>query len=140
MKKPFCKLLSKKNNIRPFDDVNTLEFFSQKNDCSLFLVGSHSKKRPQNLIMGRLFNYQLLDMVEFGVLDYKSTDSFKSLKVGFWVTHLEIEPSWPEAYVPLPERFMAIFGEAHLSEESSSGFLPRSGSGINKSCRSQSRH
>lgn len=80
MKKPFCRLLSKKNNIRPFDDVNSLEFLSQKNDCSLFLVGSHSKKRPQNLIMGRLFNYQLLDMVEFGVLDYKSIDSIKSLK------------------------------------------------------------
>ena len=45
------------------------------------MVGSHSKQRPQNLIMGRFFNYQLLDMVEFGVLDYKSMESFKSLKV-----------------------------------------------------------
>lgn len=74
-------MLSKKNNIRPFDEVNSLEFLSQKNDCSLFMVGSHSKKRPQNLVMGRFFNYQLLDMIEFGVLDYKSIDSFKSMKV-----------------------------------------------------------
>ena len=75
-------MMSKKNNIRPFDEVNSLEFLSQKNDCSLFMVGSHSKKRPQNLVMGRFFNYQLLDMIEFGVLDYKSIDSFKSMKVG----------------------------------------------------------
>ena len=73
--------MTKKNDIRPFEDINSLEFFSKKNDCSLFMVGSHSKKRPQNLIMGRFFNYQLLDMVEFGVLDYKSMESFKSLKV-----------------------------------------------------------
>ena len=74
-------MLSKKNNIRPFDELNSLEFLSQKIDCSLFMVGSHSKKRPQNLVMGRFFNYQLLDMIEFGVLDYKSIDSFKSMKV-----------------------------------------------------------
>ena len=74
--------MTKKNVIRPFEDINSLEFLSQKNDCSLFMVGSHSKKRPHNLIMGRMFNYQLLDMIELGVLDYKSIESFKSRKVG----------------------------------------------------------
>lgn len=74
--------MTKKNEIRPFEDINSLEFLSQKNDCSLFMVGSHSKKRPHNLIMGRMFNYQLLDMIELGVLDYKSIESFKSMKVG----------------------------------------------------------
>ena len=73
--------MTKKNEIRPFEDINSLEFLSQKNDCSLFMVGSHSKKRPHNLIMGRIFNYQLLDMIELGVLDYKSIESFKSMKV-----------------------------------------------------------
>ena len=81
-------MMSKKNNIRPFDEVNSLEFLSQKNDCSLFMVGSHSKKRPQNLVMGRFFNYQLLDMIEFGVLDYKSIDSFKSMKVKYRNIHI----------------------------------------------------
>ncbi|KAM7457428.1 hypothetical protein BLSTO_01811 [Blastocystis sp. subtype 1] len=79
-KKPYGKLMTKKNEIRPFEDINSLEFLSQKNDCSLFMVGSHSKKRPHNLIMGRMFNYQLLDMIELGVLDYKSIESFKSMK------------------------------------------------------------
>lgn len=29
------------------------EFFSKKTDCSLFLFGSHNKKRPNNLIFGK---------------------------------------------------------------------------------------
>ena len=40
--------MTKKNEIRPFEDINSLEFLSQKNDCSLFMVGSHSKKRPHH--------------------------------------------------------------------------------------------
>jgi ribosome production factor 2 len=41
-------------------------------DCSLFVVGTHQKKRPHNLVMGRVFNGHVLDMFEFGVEGYKS--------------------------------------------------------------------
>lgn len=51
--KPNCKVLGRKNEITPFDDGNSLEFLTSKNDCSLFVVGSHSKKRTNNLIMVR---------------------------------------------------------------------------------------
>ena len=77
---PHSKLMTKKNELHPFDDQNSLEFLSKKNDCSLFALASDSKKRPNNIIMGRLFNYQLLDMVELGVTDYKSIESFKGMK------------------------------------------------------------
>lgn len=49
--KPNCKVLGRKNEITPFEDCNSLEFLATKNDCSLFIVGSHSKKRTNNLIM-----------------------------------------------------------------------------------------
>ncbi len=48
--KPYCKIFSRNNDILPFEDINSLEFLCQKNDCSLFLFGSHTKKRPNNLI------------------------------------------------------------------------------------------
>jgi ribosome production factor 2 len=44
---------------------------SVRQDCSLFIVGTHQKKRPDNLIIGRLFADHLLDMFEFGVSNYK---------------------------------------------------------------------
>ena len=63
-------MYKKKNIVRPFEDVSKIEFFSQKCDASLFAFGSHNKKRPDNLVIGRMFDHQLLDMVEFGVSNY----------------------------------------------------------------------
>jgi len=62
---------SKNVNCNPFIDPTTIEFFSLKADCSLFLYGSHSKKNPDNLIFGRLFEHHILDMVEFRLVDYR---------------------------------------------------------------------
>lgn len=59
-----------KNMLRPFEDPSSLEFFSSKNDTSLFIFGSHNKKRPHNLTFGRLFNYNMLDMFELGITDF----------------------------------------------------------------------
>ncbi|KAJ1679660.1 rRNA-binding ribosome biosynthesis protein rpf2 [Spiromyces aspiralis] len=67
---------SKKNQIHPFDDETTIEFFSRKNDASLFAVGLHSKKRPHNFIIGRTFDYQVLDMMELGIENLKSISEF----------------------------------------------------------------
>ncbi|KAJ2785269.1 rRNA-binding ribosome biosynthesis protein rpf2 [Coemansia javaensis] len=65
--KPHAINFTKKNQIHPFDDETGIEFFSRKNDSSLFAIGMHSKKRPHNLILGRTFDYHLLDMIELGV-------------------------------------------------------------------------
>jgi len=57
-----------------------LNFFSQKSDASLFVFGNHSKKRPHNLVIGRMFDYHLLDMIELGITNYKSAQSFSPEK------------------------------------------------------------
>ncbi|RKO91863.1 Brix domain-containing protein [Blyttiomyces helicus] len=80
LKKPNGIQFSKRNQVRPFEDPRSLEFFAQKNDASLFVVASHSKKRPHNLVLARSYDYQLLDMVELGVEDGVAMETFKSTK------------------------------------------------------------
>lgn len=78
MQAPNAKHLTKKNQIVPFETEGqtSLEFLTTKNDCALFAVASTNKKRPNNLTIGRTFDRQVLDMVEFGVLRYKSIHDY----------------------------------------------------------------
>jgi len=76
IQKPHAKALTRENPLRPFEDQTSLEFLARQNDCSLLAFGSHTKKRPHNFIIGRLFDFQVLDMFEFGI----DSDTFRSLK------------------------------------------------------------
>eukprot|EP00062_Callorhinchus_milii_P009323 gi/632952999/ref/XP_007892156.1/ PREDICTED: LOW QUALITY PROTEIN: ribosome production factor 2 homolog [Callorhinchus milii] len=80
LKKPNAVLYKKKNITRPFEDQTSLEFFSKKSDCSLFAFGSHNKKRPNNLIIGRMFDYHVLDMIELGIEKFVGLKDFKNSK------------------------------------------------------------
>lgn len=82
LKKPNCKHLSRNNDMTPFEDPNPLQILLDKLDCHMFFFGSHSKKRPDNLIVGRTFDNQVLDMIEFGVKQYKGLGEFKNEKIG----------------------------------------------------------
>jgi len=80
LKKPDAlKYYKKEKNSQhgPFEDVSSVEFFSSKSDASLFAYGSHSKKRPHNLILGRLFDHHMLDMLELGITNYKAMSQYK---------------------------------------------------------------
>jgi len=81
MKKPFSTAYNQTNQIRPFEDATKLEFFSKKLDSSLFLFGNHNKKRPHNMIMGRMYDHHLLDMVELGLDSFTPLKEFKTAKV-----------------------------------------------------------
>ncbi|KAI7343494.1 galactosyl transferase GMA12/MNN10 family protein [Hortaea werneckii] len=67
IKRPLAIKFTKKNAIHPFEDPSSLEFFAEKNDASLMLYASHSKKRPHCLTAVRFFGYKVLDMVELMV-------------------------------------------------------------------------
>ncbi|KAI3693912.1 hypothetical protein L1987_76867 [Smallanthus sonchifolius] len=69
------KYSRRNDNIRPFESggETSLEFYSLKTDCSLFVFGSHSKKRPDNLVIGRTYDHHIYDLV--GVENFKSMKS-----------------------------------------------------------------
>ncbi|KAL7058009.1 hypothetical protein AAHC03_017210 [Spirometra sp. Aus1] len=47
----------------------------EKFDSSLFVFAAHSKKRPNNIVIGRLHDHEILDMYELGIENYKSMRS-----------------------------------------------------------------
>lgn len=71
---------------------------ARKNDCSLFVFGSTSKKRPNNLILGRLYEHELLDMVELGINSFKGLNDFHNEKIGTCVKPCLIfnGPKWKQ--------------------------------------------
>lgn len=81
LKKPDAVLLGKKNDVLPFDDFPKVEGFARKYDTSLFAFASHTKKRPNNIILGRLFDGHLLDMVELGVEKFTPLSHFPKEKI-----------------------------------------------------------
>ena len=82
VQQPYSVALQRHHSLHPFDDATSLEFLLSKADASTFVLGSHSKKRPNNLVLGRTFDYQLLDMVEYGVVDasYEGVEAFEGVR------------------------------------------------------------
>jgi len=81
LKKPLSVTFNKKNDIKPFEDPTSLEFFARKLDAALFVFGSHNKKRPNNMVFGRMHDYNILDMIEFGLDAFTPMEEFKVGKV-----------------------------------------------------------
>lgn len=67
LKRPLGIKFQKKNDIHPFEDASSLEFFSEKNDASMMVFASHSKKRPHCMTVVRMFDWKVLDMLELMV-------------------------------------------------------------------------
>jgi ribosome production factor 2 len=67
LKKPYHVAFNGRNDIHPYEDESSINFVMQKNDTSLFVLGSHSKKRPNHLTIGRGYDGHLLDMIEMEV-------------------------------------------------------------------------
>lgn len=69
---------------RPFEvgGESRLEFYAQRSDCGIYVLGSHTKKRPHNLVLGRFYDGHMYDALELGVEDFKSIQSFGAAGTG----------------------------------------------------------
>jgi ribosome production factor 2 len=54
-----------------------LNFWSAKNDASLFVVGTHTKKRPHGLVWVRCFSGEVMEMLEVGIEEVMAMSNFK---------------------------------------------------------------
>ncbi len=75
LKKPHAVVLQRKNPIHPFEGGESeasLEFLARRSGASFALLGSSSKKRPNNLVIARMFDNRLMDMAEVAVTAYTS--------------------------------------------------------------------
>ena len=54
------KYTRKNAEVRPFEagGEGALEHFSRKTDAALFALGSSSKKRPHNIVLGRFYDHR----------------------------------------------------------------------------------
>ena len=106
LKLPHSINFNKKNPIHPFDvdparGIQSLEFFSNKNDASLFVVGMHSKKRPNGLTWVRCFNGQVLDMIEIGL---EKAVPMSEFKVSCWLKRRSVTGTRRLILSPYPAR------------------------------------
>ena len=83
-------MLQRKNQVHPFEDAATIEFLCEKNHSSLFATASHSKKRPNNLVLGRTFDGRVLDMMEFEVDGFASLSEFKVCAYLEWIRRQDV--------------------------------------------------
>jgi len=88
LKRPHAVSFSKKNVVRPFEDATSLEFWANKNDASMFVLGQSTKKRPNGLTIARMFDGRLLDMCELGVDQFASMDAFKVRYICMGVSYI----------------------------------------------------
>lgn len=72
----FSCLLFRHNPVHPFENDVNIEKFAVKYDTSLFLFGSNSKKHPNSLIFGRMYDYHVLDMVELQIDSFMKSKEF----------------------------------------------------------------
>ncbi|KAJ3327299.1 rRNA-binding ribosome biosynthesis protein rpf2, partial [Blyttiomyces sp. JEL0837] len=121
LRRPNAILFSRKNDLHPFDDPRPIEFLAAKNDSPLMVFVNHSKKRPNNLIFIRLFDNQIMDLVEFGVERVLPMMAIEGKKptVGhrpclvFQGDKFEVD----ETYKSLKNLFMDFFGAHEVIEQ-----------------------
>ncbi len=78
------KFTRKNEECRPFEvgGEQRLEFYASKAQCGLFALGSHTKKRPHNLVLGRFYDGHLYDAIELGVERLATINSYGNKATG----------------------------------------------------------
>lgn len=100
-------------NFDVFNEPAYVERLCAQWDTALVCVGSHSKKKPHNLTIARLFNNHLLDAIQFTVLSHRPISAFRGAKcqLGAKPCLVFSGEAWQshETYRPLANLFIDFF-------------------------------
>ena len=96
-----------------------LRFLCEKNNASLFALGSHTKKRPDSLVLARMFEFNVLDMYELGLSSIQTMSDFRqeTFAVGsrpFMVFQGDVFENHP-TYQQLKSLFLDFFASKPLT-------------------------
>ena len=80
LKKPNSIMFSKKNNVNAWEDPRPLDFYSERTQASFIAISSSTKKRPHALTFARMYDHQVLDMVQVEIQGIKLMEQFKNIK------------------------------------------------------------
>ncbi|KAK1075848.1 rRNA-binding ribosome biosynthesis protein rpf2 [Friedmanniomyces endolithicus] len=124
LKRPLAIKFTKKNDIHPFEDPSSLEFFSEKNDASLMVYASHSKKRPHCLTFARFFDFKVMDMLELLVdsetmrtlAQFKNAKAAVGLKPLLSFSGSAFESPTANAYTLAKSLFLDMFKGSEVKE------------------------
>lgn len=70
--------LQKNNDINPFEDNAFLISRAQRDEAGFLCFASHNKKRPDNLVLHRFYENQVLDVLEMGIEEIETMEDFKN--------------------------------------------------------------
>lgn len=105
---------SRKNDIHPLEDASKVEILCSRNETPLFMCANHSKKRPNNLLIGRTYDNELLDLFEFEVKNFMQMQEFKvpkkTLEGKGIVNFIGDAFDTQHEYIRLKNLFIDIFG------------------------------
>eukprot|EP01053_Blabericola_migrator_P008281 Blabericola_migrator_1__8280@NODE_4299_length_1233_cov_55_454545_g2658_i0_p1_GENE_NODE_4299_length_1233_cov_55_454545_g2658_i0NODE_4299_length_1233_cov_55_454545_g2658_i0_p1_ORF_typecomplete_len244_score50_95Brix/PF04427_18/2_1e18_NODE_4299_length_1233_cov_55_454545_g2658_i0157888 len=82
MRKPHALYLNQRNQTKlmfPLEDPSDFEYLGTKNESSLFMMSSSTKKHPCRIFGGRLYNHKLYDLLEFDVLNFSPFKTSKGI-------------------------------------------------------------
>jgi ribosome production factor 2 len=124
LRTPSSVLMSKRHeNLHPFENPEVVEKFVDQKQASWFVIGSNSKKRPNNLIFGRLFDSETLDLVEFKLDNYSEIPSIYPFPPGIHPLLLfqgEVFET-NEIYTRIKNMFIDFFGGKALEKVDTRG-------------------
>lgn len=112
-------------DVHPFDDIGPVERMAVNQQSTLFVCGTHQKKRPDNVIFGRLFSDHILDLFEFGLFEYEPVQSFKPVDVNTMIKPVLVFQGEQFDFVSKHRRFknylidffkMVDYEEANIAE------------------------